>query len=57
MKILVVDGEENIRGVLFRGLLTDGYECITAKNGQDAIRIFPVFKPEIVISRIPDAGS
>lgn len=50
IKILVVDDEENIREVLFRSLLAEGYDCITAKNGYDAIRIFPVFNPEILIT-------
>ncbi len=49
IKILVVDDEKEIRRVLFRIILAEGYDCKTAENGYDAIRILPIFRPEIVI--------
>lgn len=56
MRILVVDDEEEIRKVLFQGILSDGHECKTAENGLDAIGIISSFKPEVVITdyRMPN---
>lgn len=39
MKILVVDDEELIRNVIKEYLNNDGYECIEAKDGMEAIDI------------------
>lgn len=50
IKILVVDDEEEIRKVLSQGLLAEGYDCMTAESGYDAISIIPKFNPEVVIT-------
>jgi signal transduction histidine kinase/CheY-like chemotaxis protein len=54
--ILLVDDEEDIRLVLSISLADLGYEVITAENGEQALEIFHLQQPPIVISdiKMPD---
>lgn len=49
IKILVVDDEPNIQQFLELGLVNEGYQVITAQDGQEAIQISNTFSPHIVI--------
>ncbi len=51
-KILVVDDEAPIRGVLEELLLSEGYTCKTAADAFEALEIFPQFRPDLMISDI-----
>lgn len=48
-KILIVDDEEKIRDILFAILKDLGYEVQTCQNGQEALNIIPIFKPNIIL--------
>ena len=47
--VLVVDDEKNIR-LLFEEELTEvGYKIICAENGEEALRLFKDFQPDLVL--------
>ncbi|MBN1211683.1 MAG: response regulator [candidate division Zixibacteria bacterium] len=48
--ILVVDDELMMRNLLEKILVRDGYNVITAENGQDALEVLKTEKTDIVIS-------
>jgi len=48
--ILVVDDELMMRNLLEKILMRDGYNIITAENGQDALEVLQRDKIDIVIS-------
>jgi len=48
--ILVVDDELMMRNLLEKILIRDGYNVITAENGQDALEVLNKDKIDIVIS-------
>ena len=54
--ILLVDDEEGIRKVLGISLADQGFKVHTAGNGEDALRIFKDFSPQIVLTyiKMPD---
>jgi len=49
MKILVVDDDATNRLVLCAYLKKDGYETVTAENGQHAVEMFQQERPEMVL--------
>lgn len=49
IKVLVVDDEPNILQFLELGLVNEGYEVVTAQDGQEAIEISDIFTPHVVI--------
>lgn len=51
-KILVVDDEEVIVRLLSMSLRSDGYETVTAGNGQEALEVFKAESPDIVVTDI-----
>lgn len=51
-KILLVEDEEAIVRVLARSLKYDGYEVVTAGNGQEGLEIYAAEKPDIVLTDI-----
>ena len=51
-KILVVDDEEIIVRLLSMSLRSDGYETVTAGNGQQALEVFKAESPDIVVTDI-----
>jgi len=40
LKLLLIDDEEPIRVALARSLRSDGYEVLTAENGEKGIEVF-----------------
>ena len=48
-RILIVDDEKDILDLLKYNLEKEGYECATAKNGQEALDLLPSFKPTLVL--------
>ncbi len=53
---MLVDDEEGIRKVLGISLSDVGYQVRTAKNGEEALRIFKEFDPPIVLTDIKMPG-
>jgi len=54
--ILLVDDEEGIRTVLGLSLAEDGYDVLTAVDGEDALRVFAAHAPAIVLTDIKMPG-
>ncbi|MEO8167443.1 MAG: response regulator [bacterium] len=52
MTVLVVDDEPEFRLLVRDLLMSDGFDVLTAENGQDALRKLSVVHPDIVISDI-----
>jgi len=48
-KILIVDDEEHIRELLKYNLKNNSYECITAKNGLEAVEMVKYQRPRLVL--------
>ena len=48
-KILVVEDDENQRFLYSEELKEAGYECLLAKNGKEALRLFEALKPDLVV--------
>lgn len=57
-RILVVDDEPQITRVLRRGLSSHGYEVQVAEEGEEAMKTFRQWKPDLVISDLamPNMG-
>ncbi|MCG8688483.1 MAG: response regulator [Desulfobacterales bacterium] len=51
-KILIVDDEEIIVRLLSMSLRSDGYECVTAGNGEEALKVMEAESPDIVVTDI-----
>jgi len=51
-KILVVDDEEPIRGLLRHAFEINGYDVVEASNGSEAVRIFREDEIDLVITDI-----
>lgn len=54
-KILIVDDELNIRKAIAEHILGDTYQCMTAKDGEEALKVYTRFQPHLVMLdvRIP----
>ena len=48
-RVLVVDDEANLRHTLGYALRQEGYEVLTAENGEDGLESFRTTKPDLVI--------
>ncbi|MEJ5329855.1 MAG: response regulator [Desulfobaccales bacterium] len=57
-RILLMDGEANIRRLCWEELLEEGYEVVTAATGTEGVRLVEAFHPDVVIleARLPDAS-
>ena len=55
-KLLLADDEEGIRKVLGISLADRGYDVLTAKDGEDALKIFRRVQPQIVLTDIKMPG-
>jgi CheY-like chemotaxis protein len=55
-KLLLADDEEGIRKVLGISLADRGYDVLTAKDGEDALKIFRQVQPQIVLTDIKMPG-
>jgi len=51
-KVLIVDDEEVLRNILARFMNKAGYETLEAKDGKQAIELYKISKPFIVLSDI-----
>jgi putative nucleotidyltransferase with HDIG domain len=51
-QILIVDDEETISSILSRRLIQEGYSCVTAHNGREALNYFYRDKFSLLISDI-----
>ncbi|WDP86782.1 MAG: response regulator [Desulfobacter sp.] len=51
-KILIVDDEEIIVRLLSMSLRSDGYETVTAGNGEEALEVLKAQSPDIVVTDI-----
>ena len=56
MKILVVDDEESIRLLYREELEEDGFVVEVAKDGLDALKQVPLFKPDLITLDIKMPG-
>ncbi len=48
-RILVVDDEPPIQRMLRRSLSTNGYDVMVAANGEEALEIVPLHKPDLIL--------
>src|SRR5512143_1671096 len=48
-KILIIDDDESIRDVLRELLAREGYELALAADGEEGLRVFQSFKPDLVL--------
>ncbi len=55
-KILIVDDEEIIVRLLSMSLRSDGYETVTAFNGEQGLEVFKAQSPDIVVTDIKMPG-
>ncbi len=51
-KILVIDDSRSIINILDNYLSYEGYEVITAENGDKGIRLIEKYKPDLVVTDI-----
>ena len=54
--LLLVDDEEDIRDILWIPLTDMGYTVFTAENGEEALNLFKVFTPPVVLTDIKMPG-
>jgi CheY-like chemotaxis protein/nitrogen-specific signal transduction histidine kinase len=47
--ILIVDDDEMVRALLCQKMLEDGYQLVTAKNGEEALIIYQDTQPDVVL--------
>lgn len=52
MTVLVVDDEPSFRLLLREMLMADGFDVLTAENGEEALRKLSVVHPDIIISDV-----
>ena len=55
-KILLIDDEQDILRVLSMSLRIDGYEVITAKSGEEGLRLFKTQSPDLVLTDVKMPG-
>jgi DNA-binding response OmpR family regulator len=48
-KIMVVEDSATTRNVIMKMLTNEGYEVVTAKDGIEAVAIFPETKPDLIL--------
>ena len=51
-KILLVDDEEGLAQLLSSMLQKDGYEVVTANDGQQALEKLITFEPDVIVSDV-----
>ncbi len=56
LKLLLIDDEEGIKKLLSISLRNEGYDVITADNGQSGIELFELENPSIVLTDIQMPG-
>jgi DNA-binding response OmpR family regulator len=48
-RVLVVDDDDDLRHVLALSLREEGYEVRTARDGREAWRLLPRFRPDLIV--------
>ena len=48
-RILIVDDDENIAELISLYLIKECYETTTVHDGEAALRVFPEFKPNLIL--------
>jgi len=48
-RVLVVDDDPDIRELLFTALEDEGFECVPAANGQEALAAMRTFHPDVIV--------
>jgi two-component system alkaline phosphatase synthesis response regulator PhoP len=48
-KVLIADDEPDILEILKYNLLKEGYQVVTAKDGDDAIEKAKMFNPDLIV--------
>ena len=51
-KILVIDDKEQLRDLLKKMLTRDGHQVFMAQDGEEGVRSFYQFKPDLIITDI-----
>ncbi len=49
VRVLVVDDDESIRQIVHLFLSEEGYEVFEASNGEAALALLPVFRPDLIL--------
>ena len=49
IKVLIVDDEPDILEILKYNLLKEGYQVVTAKDGDEAIEKAKMFNPDLIV--------
>jgi CheY-like chemotaxis protein len=49
-RLLVVDDDEAIREIISAMLTEQGYEIVTAEDGQQALELLPQFRPHLLVT-------
>ncbi len=52
MKVLVVDDNENLTFLIREMLANEGHDVRTASNGEIAYILYPLFRPDVVITDV-----
>jgi len=55
-KVLIVDDEESIRTIICRKLQTEGYDCIVAASGEEALRVAYTQNIDLLLSDVKMPG-
>jgi two-component system, OmpR family, alkaline phosphatase synthesis response regulator PhoP len=55
-RVLIADDEPDILEIIQYNLQSEGYEVVTAKNGNDAIDLAKKFQPDLIILDIMMPG-
>jgi len=48
-KILIVEDDESLRLLYSTELSDEGYECLLARNGKEALRVLEEVRPDLII--------
>ena len=48
-RVLIVDDDENIAELISLYLMKECYETMIVNDGEEALKVFPEFKPSIVL--------
>ncbi|MDQ5940165.1 MAG: hypothetical protein QG557_1115 [Pseudomonadota bacterium] len=51
-KILVIDDEEQLRDLIKKMLTRDGHQILMAQDGEEGVRAFHQFNPDLIITDI-----
>jgi DNA-binding response OmpR family regulator len=55
-KVLIVDDEARVREIISRKLTNEGYHCLTAPNGNNALKVLKADQVDLVLLDIMMPG-